>query len=55
MKSATDSDHSLHGFGEPEPSAAAEALQDVLNMSTEGDLLKDISEESYVPFLQVGF
>jgi len=52
MKSATDSDHSLHGFGEPEPSAAAEALQDVLNMSTEGDLLKDISEESYVPFLQ---
>jgi hypothetical protein len=51
MKSATDSDHSL--FEEPVPSAATEALQEVLNMSTEGDLLQDISEDSYLPFIQV--
>ena len=53
MKSATDSDHSIREFGEPEPSAATAALQEVLNMSTEGDLLEDISEDSYLPFIQV--
>ena len=55
MKSATDSDQSIREFGEPEPSAATAALQEVLNMSTEGDLLEDISEDSYLPFIQVGF
>ncbi|CAG5106620.1 Oidioi.mRNA.OKI2018_I69.chr1.g2923.t1.cds [Oikopleura dioica] len=36
----------------PEPSGATEMLQEVLNMSTEGDLLEDIPSEEIFSFLE---
>ena len=52
-----DSDYDIEErplFNEnPEPSGATEMLQEVLNMSTEGDLLEDIPSEEIFSFLEV--